>query len=72
VKLDRRLGEMPAVKTVPEKQREDVCPKSHAGNSAYIPKLQEKLTSVQNDYKNGEENMNEGTEEEEKKNAHPT
>jgi hypothetical protein len=38
VKPNRHLGDMSAVKTVPEKQREDMCPKSNEGNSVYVPK----------------------------------
>jgi hypothetical protein len=41
VKPNRHLGDMPAVNKVPEKQREDMCPKSHGGNSAYVPKPHE-------------------------------
>jgi hypothetical protein len=70
VKPNRHLGDMSAVNKVPEKQREDMCPKSHGGNSAYVPKSHELPKSTQEDGNNGDVNMEDGTAEEEKKSTH--
>jgi hypothetical protein len=61
---------MSAVNKVPEKQREGIRPKSHGGNSAYVPKPHELPKSTQEDGNNGDVNMEDGTAEEEKKSTH--
>ena len=61
---------MSAVNKVPEKQREDMCPKSHGGNSAYVPKPHELPKSTQEDGNNGDVNMEDGTAEEKKECTH--
>jgi hypothetical protein len=62
VKLNRHLGDMSAVKTVPEKQREDMmCPKSDGGNSVYVPKSHELPKNTQQDDNNGDVCMEDGS-----------
>jgi hypothetical protein len=71
VKPNRHLGEMSSVKKVPEKQREGICPKSHGGNSVYVPKSPEMPKNTQQDNYNGDVHIDDGTAEEEKGNTQP-
>jgi hypothetical protein len=41
VKSNQHMGNMSAVKTIPKKERKDLCPKNDGGNSAYVPKSSE-------------------------------
>jgi hypothetical protein len=71
VKPNRHLGDMSAVKKVPEEQREDVRSENDEGNSAHDPKSPAKPKTVQQDNVNRDVHMSDGTEEEEKLNAQP-